>query len=325
MGELRVYDANGALKTTIPTISFSNISGILGTDQGGTGQDFSASTGAILVSGGTMAAQATNGSGNVVRAGSPTITTPTIADLTNMTHSHQNAASGGTLDGAAIAAGTVAAARLGVMTGDSGSGGAKGAVPAPSAGDAIKFLRGDATWVSGTTPLYSNNVLGADTANFDLTSIPATYSHIFLKLYLRSDRAGAAADTIYIRFNNDSNAAHYYSYYMFATTATPTLGAVQRLGATATGFEMGGSAAATAPAGHFGSIWVEIYNYAASGNNHNIQGNYYLQQADSSGNLVLGFFGGLFTDTSAISRITILPVNGSNWKAGSSCELLAVA
>lgn len=81
-----------------------------------------------------------------------TLTTPTIASFTNATHSHQNSTGGGTLDGAAIAAGTVAAARLGVMTGDGGSGGAKGAVPAPATGDATKFLKGDGTWAtpSGT-------------------------------------------------------------------------------------------------------------------------------------------------------------------------------
>ena len=47
----------------------------------------------------------------VVMDGSPTITTPTIASLTNAQHNHQNAAGGGTLDGAAIASGTVAYAR----------------------------------------------------------------------------------------------------------------------------------------------------------------------------------------------------------------------
>jgi hypothetical protein len=41
-----------------------------------------------------------------------TLTTPTIASFTNATHNHQNAAGGGTLDAAAIAAGTIAAARL---------------------------------------------------------------------------------------------------------------------------------------------------------------------------------------------------------------------
>jgi hypothetical protein len=87
-----------------------------------------------------------------------TLTTPTIGDFTNANHNHQNAAGGGTLDGAAIASGTVAAARLGVMTGDSGSGGAKGAAPAPAAGDAAagKFLKADGTWTvpAGMPDIY---------------------------------------------------------------------------------------------------------------------------------------------------------------------------
>jgi len=41
---------------------------------------------------------------------------------------------------------TVPAVNLPVMVGDSGSGGTKGAVPAPAAGDASKFLKGDGTW-----------------------------------------------------------------------------------------------------------------------------------------------------------------------------------
>ena len=52
------------------------------------------------------------------------------------------------LDGSQITGGTVAAARLGVMTGDAGAGGTKGAVPAPGVGDATKFLRGDATFAA---------------------------------------------------------------------------------------------------------------------------------------------------------------------------------
>lgn len=43
---------------------------------------------------------------------SVTLTTPTIADFTNATHSHLNAAGGGTLDAAAIASGTFADARI---------------------------------------------------------------------------------------------------------------------------------------------------------------------------------------------------------------------
>jgi len=53
------------------------------------------------------------GSGALVFGTSPTIVTPTIASFANAGHSHQNAAGGGTLDAAAIAAGTLVVARGG--------------------------------------------------------------------------------------------------------------------------------------------------------------------------------------------------------------------
>ena len=49
------------------------------------------------------------------------------------------------------------------FVGDSGSGGASGIVPAPAAGDASKYLKGDGTWTtvsSGSTP---SNVISTDT------------------------------------------------------------------------------------------------------------------------------------------------------------------
>lgn len=56
---------------------------------------------------------------------------------------------------------TQATAALDVVVGDSGSGGTKGLVPAPTTGDATKFLRGDATWVTisgGGDALVANSL-----------------------------------------------------------------------------------------------------------------------------------------------------------------------
>ena len=64
----------------------------------------------------TLLGNSVSGSGAVVLASSPTITTPTIASFVNATHSHQNAAGGGTLNGAAIASGTVSASYLPVAS-----------------------------------------------------------------------------------------------------------------------------------------------------------------------------------------------------------------
>jgi hypothetical protein len=54
----------------------------------------------------------------------------------------------GTFAGSIIGSGTVPAAYLGLATGDAGSGGTSGAVPAPATGDATKFLTGAMTYVA---------------------------------------------------------------------------------------------------------------------------------------------------------------------------------
>lgn len=50
--------------------------------------------------------------------------------------------------GGALSVGAIAAADYPTMVGDAGSGGTKGAVPAPASGDAAKYLKGDGTWGS---------------------------------------------------------------------------------------------------------------------------------------------------------------------------------
>lgn len=47
-----------------------------------------------------------------------TLTTPTIANFTNATHNHLNAAGGGTLDATALGSGTIPTARMPALTGD---------------------------------------------------------------------------------------------------------------------------------------------------------------------------------------------------------------
>ena len=63
-----------------------------------------------------------------------TLTTPTIGSFANANHNHQASAGGGTLDAAAIAAGTIATARLGSGTANNST-----------------FLRGDQTYAVVTT------------------------------------------------------------------------------------------------------------------------------------------------------------------------------
>jgi hypothetical protein len=74
-----------------------------------------------------------------------------------------------TASGAAISVGAIAASDLPSMVGDSGSGGTKGAVPAPASGDSAagKFLKADGTWSvpSGTTNWDAPGSIGSTTPN----------------------------------------------------------------------------------------------------------------------------------------------------------------
>tara|TARA_R100001530_G_scaffold65796_2_gene47128 strand:- start:7937 stop:8992 length:1056 start_codon:yes stop_codon:yes gene_type:complete len=71
-----------------------------------------------------------------------------VAGKANTAHNHA---------AADITSGELTAPRYVDMVGDSGSGGTKGAVPAPTTGDATKFLKGDGTWATATAGAFSDD------------------------------------------------------------------------------------------------------------------------------------------------------------------------
>lgn len=98
----------------------------------------------------------------------------TNANLVNMAEStiKGRAAGAGTGDPTDLSA-TQATAILNAFVGDSGAGGTKGLVPAPTTGDATKFLKGDGTWDdTGTGGDVTGPASSTDhaLARFDLTT-----------------------------------------------------------------------------------------------------------------------------------------------------------
>src|SRR5213078_4744252 len=105
----------------------------------------------------------------------PTILTPTIASLVNATHTHQNAAGGGTLDAAAIAAGTLAAARGGTGVSNTGTITLGGNLTTSGA-FATTFTMTAATGVTGKTLTFNKSLTleGTDSTTMTFPTTSAT-------------------------------------------------------------------------------------------------------------------------------------------------------
>lgn len=185
--------------------------------------------------------------------------------------------------------------------------------------DTTKFLRGDAAWAvpSQYMELISDTTLGAD-GTFDLTSIPATYKHLQLYFTLRTDRA-AAADKIKLVVNNDTGNNYettLFYWYHSNTYGTEIASAV----AYAYIAYVPGN---TALASSFSGGVIILADYANTSYKKFIQARSGMVQStaihpeiyDSSM---------MWLSTSAISRLTITPNLGTNFKTGSRVTLYGI-
>lgn len=122
---------------------------------------------------------------------------------------------------------TEATAVLNNFVGDSGSGGTKGLVPAPSAGDAAanKFLNADGTFKTvgaGGATLIASGSLTSTVIN--VTNIPATYAYLVIVLLNMSIDTDARNALIQVSTNNGSSYDTTSGNYIgFNVNNTPNL------------------------------------------------------------------------------------------------------
>lgn len=135
-------------------------------------------------------------------------------------------------------------------------------------------------------------------ASIDFTSIPSTYTDLVVKLSGRGTRA-ATFDFYQIKLNT-STASFTGRYLYGAGSGTPASG-------TETNYA-GTIPAANATASTFGNTEIYIPNYAGSTNKS------YSVDSVSENNATAGeavFYAGLWSNTSAITQITIIAANGN--------------
>jgi hypothetical protein len=179
-----------------------------------------------------------------------------------------------------------------------------------------------AVTLGGTSfALISDSTLGGD-GTFSFTSIPSTYRHLVMAMYLRSDRA-SAEDALGIKFNNDVG-TNYDAYLVKNSGGGPTTAASETIAGTSAslGNAVPGN---TATANQFGSLWVVVPNYANAANNkilHVIGGK---KVGTSSGDFHALIGLGAWRSNSAINRIDLAPSGGgTNFKTGSRATLYGI-
>lgn len=116
-GSIRIQSGSSTTNTKSSSITIGTMTNLLAGTL--TGSNLTANTIAFANASKQLISATNTGTGSVVLDTNPTIVAPTVANLANMNHTHQSSSGGGTLDAAAIAAGTLAKARGGLAADNS--------------------------------------------------------------------------------------------------------------------------------------------------------------------------------------------------------------
>ncbi len=178
--------------------------------------------------------------------------------------------------------------------------------------DITKELRGDGSWQTVTDPgfkiLYDSGALGSAAASIDSGAggFSTSYNHLKVMVLLRTSVA-AVSDGFWVTVNNDSGATSYsWSNWNGSSAST---------GDTAVKVTSG-VPGASETANYFVAWSVEIPFYAQTNTFKSIEIEKIGQQP-GDGSSEAGNYNGTWKNTSAITRVKIVPNTGPNFVIGS--------
>lgn len=176
---------------------------------------------------------------------------------------------------------------------------------------------------TGAVQLIASQVLGAAQPSFDTNTIlggniPQTYNHLRLMMMLRGTNASASI-TSQLRFNADASAAYDYVVGRWSGSSS---GTAEVFAAAAVSLDNNSTPGATAGAGLFSQVNVDIDGYALPLAKV-LDSEVTTKIGTASGNLQRVFVGGFWRNTSAVQRIQVLP-NVGNFDAGSAFYLYGI-
>ena len=153
------------------------------------------------------------------------------------------------------------------------------------------------------------------TGTITFSSIPSTYQHLQIRVLARGNNAGVF-DSFYVRFNGDTG-SNYTLRRLYGDGAVVGSDSISPYQAVR-GNEITGSTATT---NLFGAGIVDIINYSSTTKykTAKVLGGY-----DRNGAGWSGLVSGIWTNTSAITNITITPVFGTLFSQYSSFALYGI-
>lgn len=161
----------------------------------------------------------------------------------------------------------------------------------------------------------ADSTMGADAASFDFQAIPQTYNHLLLLFMGRTAEAAFNSD-LAVRFNNDSG-SNYVREYIRGDLDT----AEANHSATTTSIISLSVAGDSGVAGVCGSGSLFIPAYTQTTFHKVLHGSSGHYSATGSAQAMAVLYNGRWSNTAAITRVTLFVQSASNFRAGSRATL----
>ena len=166
--------------------------------------------------------------------------------------------------------------------------------------------------------IATTTVGSGGSSSITFSSIPSTYTHLQIRCIARDDRTGAAdSDNIGIRFNSDTG-SNYSWHQLYGTGSSVGAGgsANQTYCFAAFFTTVTGSNANVFAAGI-----IDILDYADTNKYKTTR---HLGGFDNNGNGASAMSSGSWRNTSAVTSITLIPTNASNFTQNSQFALYGI-
>ena len=150
----------------------------------------------------------------------------------------------------------------------------------------------------------ATTTLGSNQTTITFSSIPATFTHLQLRVFARTNRTAQSFANLLIRFNNDTGSNYAY-HDLFGDGASATASGT----ATQTSIIANRLTGAGATASIFGAIIVDVLDYTSTNKNKTVRA---LGGVDLNGSGALSYSSGLYFATpAAINRIDLTTIAGT--------------